>query len=69
MKIGIIGLGRVGTALACALSDRGSQVFVCSRKVGRADCLELEGRSFRALNMQQLPGKAELIFINTPDKA
>jgi len=68
MRIGIIGLGRVGTALACALSHRGNQVFVCSRKAEGTDCLELAGRSFRALSLQQLPGKTELLFITTPDR-
>lgn len=69
MRVGIIGLGRVGTALACALADRGYQILACSRKASSKESLELEGRSLPVVTLRQLAQKADLIFITTPDSA
>ena len=39
-KIGIIGLGMLGNAVALHLLDLGFEVTVFNRKIGRASCRE-----------------------------
>lgn len=68
MIVGIIGMGRVGTALASALSLRGFNVIVCSRRSGSENCINLEGQSFKAVCLEQLASEVAVIFITTPDR-
>jgi predicted short-subunit dehydrogenase-like oxidoreductase (DUF2520 family) len=71
MKIGFIGAGTVGTALAILLSQKGYEFIGASRRhresTGRA------GRSVSNLRLldsnQEVADIAELVFITTPDVA
>jgi predicted short-subunit dehydrogenase-like oxidoreductase (DUF2520 family) len=70
-KLGFIGAGTVGTALAIRLSERGCQVIaVSSRSQTSADKLAqaIDGCSAVA-SSQAVADSAELVFITTPDDA
>ena len=71
LKVGFIGAGTVGTALAITLSDRGYQVVaVSSRSQTSAEKLAQAISGCRAVNNNQaVADAAELIFITTPDGA
>jgi len=70
-KIGFIGAGTVGTALAIRLSERGYQVVaVYSRSQTSAEKLAQAVNSCRAVDSsQEVADITELIFITTPDDA
>jgi len=71
LKLGFIGAGTVGTALAIKLSSKGySVVAVSSRGQNSAENLAraLSGCSLATSN-QEVADAAELIFITTPDDA
>jgi predicted short-subunit dehydrogenase-like oxidoreductase (DUF2520 family) len=70
-KLGFIGAGTVGTALAIRLSDRGYQVVaVSSRSKTSAEKLANSIKGCQAVdNNQAVADIAELIFITTPDGA
>jgi predicted short-subunit dehydrogenase-like oxidoreductase (DUF2520 family) len=71
VKLGFIGAGTVGTALATKLSSRGYQVVaVSSRSQTSAEKLARTIPRCRALgNNQDIADTAELVFITTPDDA
>ena len=71
IKIGFIGAGKVGTALAVQLSSKGYPVIaVASRTVQSAQKLADSVPGCRAYgNVQQIADNAGLIFITTPDDA
>jgi len=71
IKVGFIGTGTVGTALAIGLNKRGYQVVaVSSRSQASADKLASEISGCRASTSNQATADAaELIFITTPDGA
>ena len=71
LKLGFIGAGTVGTALAIRLNDRGYQVVaVSSRSQVSADKLAQQIKGCRAVNSNQaVADAAELVFITTPDDA
>ena len=71
IKIGFIGAGTVGTALAIGLSARGySVVAVSSRTKASADKLAKEICGCQSFsNNQAVADAAELVFITTPDAA
>ncbi len=71
IKLGFIGAGTVGTALAIRLSDRGYQVVaVSSRSKPSAEKLANSIKSCQAVdNNQSVADIAELVFITTPDGA
>jgi len=71
LKIGIIGAGKVGTALAVLLSRKGYKVAsVYSRSQSSADKLAAEVKGCRVSNSyQEVADTTELIFITTPDSA
>ena len=71
LKLGFIGAGTVGTALAIRLNDRGYQVVaVSSRSQASADKLVQEINGCRAVSSNQaVADAAELVFITTPDDA
>ena len=68
-KLGFIGAGTVGTALAVRLSDKGYQVVaVSSRSQASAEKLAQEVSGCEVYNTNQdVADAAELIFITTPD--
>ena len=70
-KVGFIGAGTVGTALAIRLSERGFQVVaVSSRSQASAEKLAREIDGCEAINNNQaVADAAELVFITTPDGA
>ena len=69
LKLGFIGAGTVGTALAIRLNDRGYQVVaVSSRSQISAEKLAQQINGCRAYNSNQaVADTAELVFITTPD--
>ncbi len=71
LKLGFIGAGTVGTALAIRLNDRGYQVVaVSSRSQSSAEKLAQAINGCRAVNTSQaVADAADLIFITTPDGA
>ena len=71
LKLGFIGAGTVGTALAVLLSRQGYQVAaVSSRSRTSAENLARAVTGCRALdNNQDVADTAELVFITTPDDA
>jgi len=71
VKIGFIGAGTVGTALAIGLNARGYKVVaVSSRSPASAERLAGEIRGCKAVNSNQaVADTAELVFITTPDAA
>ena len=71
LKVGFIGAGTVGTALAIRLSDRGYQVVaVSSRSQTSANKLAETISGCRTVNSNQaVADEAELVFITTPDGA
>jgi predicted short-subunit dehydrogenase-like oxidoreductase (DUF2520 family) len=71
IKLGFIGAGTVGTALAIRLNDRGCQIVaVSSRSNTSAEKLANSIKGCQAVdNNQSVADIAELIFITTPDGA
>ncbi|MBA7635716.1 hypothetical protein ES703_43320 [subsurface metagenome] len=71
LKVGFIGAGTVGTALAIGLNERGYQVVaVSSRSHASADKLAKGISGCHAVNDNQaVADVAELTFITTPDDA
>ncbi len=71
LKLGFIGAGTVGIALAVRLSSKGYQVVaVSSRSQTSAENLARAITGCRALtNNQAVADTAELVFITTPDDA
>jgi len=69
IKIGFIGAGKVGTALAVQLSAKGYPIVaVASRTMQSAQKLADIVATCRAYaNVQQIADNADLIFITTPD--
>ncbi len=69
IKIGFIGAGTVGTALAIELNNRGYRVVaVSSRRQASADKLAQTIEGCRAVeNNQAVANAADLVFITTPD--
>ncbi len=69
-KVGFIGAGTVGTALAVRLSQKGySVVAVSSRSQTSARNLAQAVGGCQVFDMQGVADTAELIFITTPDDA
>ena len=71
LKLGFIGAGTVGTALAVRLSSKGYQIVaVSSRSPASAENLARAISNCRAFdNSQDVVDIAELVFITTPDDA
>jgi predicted short-subunit dehydrogenase-like oxidoreductase (DUF2520 family) len=71
LKVGFIGAGTVGTALAVLLSNRGYQVTgVSSPSQTSAKKLAQRVKGCRVLDSKQdVADNAELVFITTPDAA
>jgi len=71
LKVGFIGAGTVGTALAVRLRERGYPVVAAaSRSRGSAEKLAARVDGCGVCDTaQEVPGLAELVFITTPDDA
>ena len=70
LKLGFIGAGTVGTALAVRLNRKGYQVVaVSSRSQTSATKLADAISGCRAYNNQDVADASELVFITTPDDA
>ena len=71
IRLGFIGAGTVGTALAISLSGKGYRVVaVSSRNQASAKNLAQAVSGCQALNNNQaVADAAELVFITTPDDA
>lgn len=70
LRIGFIGSGRLGKALAWHCSHRGlSVVAAASRRIKDAQELARRVTGCRAGDAQQVADSCDLIFITTPDKA
>jgi predicted short-subunit dehydrogenase-like oxidoreductase (DUF2520 family) len=71
IRIGFIGAGTVGTALAVRLAERGYSILaVTSRSPSSAEKLAVKVPGCRAVkDGQEVASLAELIFITTPDDA
>ena len=70
LKLGFIGAGTVGTALAVRLNSKGYRIAaVSSRSQASARNLAQAVNGCRVLNNQAVADTAELIFITTPDYA
>jgi predicted short-subunit dehydrogenase-like oxidoreductase (DUF2520 family) len=68
MKIGFIGAGTVGTALAVLLSRHGYRVVaVASRSQASAEKLAGNINDCRVVSSQEVANASDLIFITTPD--
>jgi predicted short-subunit dehydrogenase-like oxidoreductase (DUF2520 family) len=68
LKIGIIGAGTVGSALAIKLVENGYQVVAVSgRTFASAEKLAGAIKGCRAYNNQQVADTADIVFITTPD--
>jgi len=71
VKLGFIGAGTVGTALATRLSEKGYQVVaISSRSQSSAEKLAQAINGCRAVNDKQaVADAADLVFVTTPDDA
>ncbi|MDP3880099.1 MAG: NAD(P)-binding domain-containing protein, partial [Dehalococcoidales bacterium] len=71
LKLGFIGAGTVGTAMAIRLSEKGCAVVaVSSRSQTSAEKLAQSVKGCRAVSSAQaVADAAELVFITTPDGA
>jgi predicted short-subunit dehydrogenase-like oxidoreductase (DUF2520 family) len=70
LKLGFIGAGTVGTALAARLNGRGyAVVAVSSRSHTSAQNLAQSVNGCRVFDSQGVADAAELVFITTPDDA
>ena len=68
LKVGFIGAGTVGSALAILLSRRGYQVTgVSSRSRTSAERLAGEIPGCRIMSSQEVADASDLVFITTPD--
>jgi len=65
--IGVIGVGRVGAALACILKECGYQVTVVTRKKLEGDTIVINKNKIKAVALELMCNEADIIFITTPD--
>lgn len=70
LRVGFIGAGRLGSALAWSLSDRGLTVAAVASLID-ADARRLAAQipGCAVMNMQEVVDTANLIFVTTPDEA
>jgi len=66
-KIGIIGFGRIGTALAVSLSRCGYLVQVVRRNQKLTKTSPVQGKEFMITSLEKIALQAEVLFITTPD--
>jgi predicted short-subunit dehydrogenase-like oxidoreductase (DUF2520 family) len=70
LRIGFIGAGRLGAALAWSLGDRGLTVAAVASLLD-ADAERLAGRipNCVVMSMQEVVDRTNLVFVTTPDEA
>lgn len=69
-KIGFIGAGRLGRALAWCLDEQGADVYAAaSRSAGSAQALASGCKACTVMSPQQVADVCDLVFITTPDAA
>ncbi|HEU0199295.1 MAG TPA: DUF2520 domain-containing protein [Burkholderiaceae bacterium] len=70
LRLGFIGAGRLGTALAWAFARRGCEVVaVASRSRSAATLLAQHISACRVAGVQEVIEAADLVFVTTPDGA
>jgi len=70
LRVGFIGAGRLGTALAWSLARRGCAVVaVASRSGPAAEQLAAPISSCSVVTVQQVADACDLVFVTTPDDA
>jgi predicted short-subunit dehydrogenase-like oxidoreductase (DUF2520 family) len=68
--IGIIGAGRVGSALALSLAEKGHTVAaIASRRDNTARALARRIAGAQAASAQEVAGRCDLVFLTLPDAA
>lgn len=67
-EVGIIGLGRAGTAMAYLLAEKGYSVKVVLSKPMAQPELWIKERRFAIRNLDRIGKEAEVLFITTPDR-
>lgn len=65
-KVGIVGLGRAGKAMAYLLKQRGYEVLVVPHKI-TDEKVYLHGEKFYVKDLQAVARLTDLLFITTPD--
>lgn len=68
MKIGVVGLGRMGSALASALLDKGYGIAVWNRTASRAQPL-VERGAVAAQDLSDLLSRSDVVVVNVLDYA
>lgn len=66
-RVGIIGFGRIGTALAVSLKKCGYEVEVVRRNQKLTKTNPVSGKTFNVISLEEAASKMEVIFITTPD--
>src|SRR5690606_36952646 len=67
LRTGVLGAGRLGTALAAALAGAGYRdVALASRRAGRAEAVAGEVPGLAAVAVEALPER-DLVFLAVPD--
>jgi predicted short-subunit dehydrogenase-like oxidoreductase (DUF2520 family) len=70
LKLGFVGAGRVGTALATAFARSGCKVVAVASRSGKsARTLAKRLRGARACSAQEVADLADLVFLTVPDDA
>ena len=65
--VGIVGLGRVGSALAFSLQHLGYEIVVASRRFSPGQKAVIRDRQFAVVSLAEIGRKADLLFLATPD--
>lgn len=66
-NVGIIGPGRVGSAMAYALDNCGYRVVAVSRKVPPGGVLTIRDRNYKTVSLAEISKEADTLLITTPD--
>ncbi len=65
-NIGIVGFGRVGTALATALEKKGYEIFIVTRAQS-IKTVSVNGKEAEVFSLRGAARNADILFITTPD--
>jgi predicted short-subunit dehydrogenase-like oxidoreductase (DUF2520 family) len=70
LKIGFIGAGRLGRALAWSISSRGCHIHaVASRAIAESESLAERIQGCKIMTAQEVADACDLVFLTTPDDA
>lgn len=67
-RVGIIGLGRVGTVMAYLLAEKGYHVKAVRSGSGFQPETTIKGKKFSQRKLEQLVQEVDVLFISTPDR-